>query len=212
MTHAEKVFCIGWAKTGTTSMGNAFQILGYTHTTRQFDLFEGLAKGDMSEAFAMADQYDAFDDWPWILLYEDMAERYPHAKFVLTLREEGAMVKSYRKMVAQELKRYSKIRDVRKYIYGFDTELGTNDQFLERVRKHNADVRHFFADKPDRLLEMTLAEGDGWEKLCPFLGKPVPDVPFPVANAASKRNPIKTRIRNIAVLMRSTFYRLRQST
>jgi hypothetical protein len=26
---------------------------------------------------------------------------------------------------------------------------------------------------------MNLVEGDGWEKLCPFLGVPVPSVPFP---------------------------------
>jgi hypothetical protein len=34
---------------------------------------------------------------------------------------------------------------------------------------------------------MTLAAGDGWEKLCPFLGFPVPETPFPRANTASER-------------------------
>lgn len=36
---------------------------------------------------------------------------------------------------------------------------------------------------PDRLLEWDIS--DGWEPLCKFLGKPVPDVPFPHANAAT---------------------------
>ena len=31
---------------------------------------------------------------------------------------------------------------------------------------------------------MDLAAGDGWSKLCPFLGKPVPDAPFPHLNRA----------------------------
>ena len=35
---------------------------------------------------------------------------------------------------------------------------------------------------PDRLLEWDIS--DGWEPLCKFLGKPVPDIPFPHANAA----------------------------
>ena len=35
----------------------------------------------------------------------------------------------------------------------------------------------------DRLLEWYIE--DGWEPLCKFLGKPVPDVPFPHANAAN---------------------------
>src|ERR1700712_1945979 len=35
----------------------------------------------------------------------------------------------------------------------------------------------------DRLLEWTIE--DGWEPLCKFLGKPVPDEPFPHANSAA---------------------------
>lgn len=35
----------------------------------------------------------------------------------------------------------------------------------------------------ERLLEWTVE--DGWEPLCEFLGKPVPDEPFPHANAAA---------------------------
>jgi hypothetical protein len=32
----------------------------------------------------------------------------------------------------------------------------------------------------------SIYEGDGWEKLCPFLGKPIPDAPFPVENTAKQ--------------------------
>lgn len=35
----------------------------------------------------------------------------------------------------------------------------------------------------ERLLEWTVE--DGWEPLCEFLGKPVPDEPFPNTNAAA---------------------------
>ena len=36
----------------------------------------------------------------------------------------------------------------------------------------------------DRLLEWRV--GDGWEPLCKFLGKEIPDEPFPHVNAAGK--------------------------
>lgn len=50
----------------------------------------------------------------------------------------------------------------------------------EYYRKHYADVRAM-APK-DRLLEYKL--GSGWEPLCKFLGKEVPNVPFPHRNEA----------------------------
>lgn len=45
-------------------------------------------------------------------------------------------------------------------------------------RAHYAQVRAHA--RPGQLLEYQL--GDGWEPLCAFLGKPVPDMPFPNVN------------------------------
>ena len=38
----------------------------------------------------------------------------------------------------------------------------------------------------DRLLVMDIIAGDGWDKLCPFLGKPVPEAAFPHRNATGR--------------------------
>lgn len=48
-------------------------------------------------------------------------------------------------------------------------------------RRHYDDVRR--AVPKENLLEYTL--GSGWEPLCKFLGKEVPDVPFPHRNMAA---------------------------
>ena len=48
----------------------------------------------------------------------------------------------------------------------------------DRYREHYALVRRLVPK--ERLLECKL--GDGWEPLCTFLGKPVPDMPFPKVN------------------------------
>lgn len=48
----------------------------------------------------------------------------------------------------------------------------------DTYRSHYAEVRA--AAKAGQILEYRL--GDGWGPLCEFLGKPVPDVPFPHKN------------------------------
>ena len=51
-------------------------------------------------------------------------------------------------------------------------------------RSHDSRVRRFFADKPgERFLAFDVFAGDGWPKLCAFLGLPEPSVAFPHENA-----------------------------
>lgn len=50
--------------------------------------------------------------------------------------------------------------------------------WLDLLELHNDMVRKIVP--PERLLVMKL--GDGWEPLCEFLGKPVPQEPYPQAN------------------------------
>ena len=37
----------------------------------------------------------------------------------------------------------------------------------------------YFKNRPQDFLNLDIIGGEGWEKLCEFLGKPIPDVPFP---------------------------------
>ena len=39
----------------------------------------------------------------------------------------------------------------------------------------------YFRDYPENFLVLDIAKGDGWDKLCPFLGVDVPDLKFPHA-------------------------------
>jgi hypothetical protein len=60
---------------------------------------------------------------------------------------------------------------------------GTSIEYLERTAtlKYKEHYQHVKAiTPPDKLLEYTL--GSGWEPLCTFLGKPVPNEPFPRVN------------------------------
>ncbi|CAJ2502250.1 Uu.00g096440.m01.CDS01 [Anthostomella pinea] len=60
----------------------------------------------------------------------------------------------------------------------------------EFIEVHNQWVRDLVPK--DRLLEMDLA--DGWEPLCQFLGKPIPDEPFPRANDKDARDRFMRRV------------------
>jgi hypothetical protein len=45
-------------------------------------------------------------------------------------------------------------------------------------------VERFFADKPaNKLLRHDVFRGDGWPKLCSFVGAPEPEEPYPRLNA-----------------------------
>jgi hypothetical protein len=54
--------------------------------------------------------------------------------------------------------------------------------FLERYRRHNAEVLAHFKGRPRDLLVMNVDNGDGWDKLCRFLGCPIPATPYPLMN------------------------------
>ena len=76
---------------------------------------------------------------------------------------------------------------MRKWIYGVGSPQGNEAIYVKRFERHNAEVVTHFRDRANDLLVMDLTKGDGWEKLCGFLGADVPDRAFPHANKAQER-------------------------
>jgi 3'(2'), 5'-bisphosphate nucleotidase len=70
-------------------------------------------------------------------------------------------------------------------LYG--TDVFDERLFANGYEKFVAGVLQYFRDRPADLLILDIAAGDGWEKLCAFLGRPQPDVPFPKANVTQIR-------------------------
>ena len=48
------------------------------------------------------------------------------------------------------------------------------------------EVREYFRNRPDDLLEVCWENNDGWDKLCTFLEVDKPTIAFPHANAKPK--------------------------
>jgi hypothetical protein len=182
-----KVFCIGFHKTGTTTLEVALKKLGY-RVTGSFGTKDPEIAGKVHElAYAMVDQYDAFEDNPWPILYKKLDERFPGSKFILTRRPAEAWIRSQVKDFA------STETPMRRWIYGENAGCpeGNEDVYIARYERHNREVLEYFNERPDDLLIFDLPGDAGWDKLCAFLGQEVPNEPFPHANKASLSRKLK---------------------
>ena len=176
-----KIFCIGFHKTGTKSLGAALENLDYRVCGPVRVKDPDIAKNASSLIHSLVPSYDAFQDDPWPLFYEDLDRRYPGSRFILTVRSPDAWIDS---AVA-----YFGDHDtpMRYYIYGVGRPKGNERIFLERYHRHNDEVRRYFRNRPEDILTMDITRGDSYDPLCTFLGRDRPDVEFPRLNTNGNR-------------------------
>jgi hypothetical protein len=182
-----KVFGIGFHKTATTSLAHALSYLGYRVTGPNWVDNPNIAGEAYELAFDLANRFDAFQDNPWPILYKELDRKFPGSKFILTLRSTDDWITSMVNHFNEEE------TPMREWIYGVGYPKGNEDVYVARYERHNRDVREYFQDRGNDLLVLNITAGEGWEKLCPFLGKPVPPVRFPCANAASDREKMRSK-------------------
>lgn len=161
-----KIFAIGVQKTGTTTLGECLRVLGYKTCPKDIaaqGAKAALAK-DYGPCLRIAEQYEAFNDAPWnypgVYLILDAA--LPGAKFILTTRDEETWVRSLQRWACHHGKPPG------------DAEGAKAD-----YRAHNANVLAHFKGREADLLVLDWWAGDGWEKLCEFLHRPVPQLSLP---------------------------------
>ena len=171
-----KVFCIGFHKTGTTSLNYSLEKLGYTLTGPNGVDDPNIEQNVYKMCYDLAEQYDAFADNPWPIVYKEMDERYPGSKFILTLRPVDEWYESISRHF-QETK-----TPMRKWIYGKGSPVGNEKIYKDRYLRHYDEVREHFINRKDDLLEFNLVGGDGWGKLCSFLSKDPVEKDFPHLN------------------------------
>jgi hypothetical protein len=200
-----KVLGVGYGRTGTSSLYEALTILGFKsiHYDRERlnDILDG---SNPNPDFRRYDDVDAVTDSPSCHFYRELLEAYPDCKAILTIRNEDDWWRSMKhhmtrhhplrqpsrwSAIANKLRirtRSGKSRDAYKRFHAqviactFGPLVPQEFLYRKRFREHNQRV---IAEVPsERLLVMDITAGEGWEKLCPFLGVPIPSEPFPVAN------------------------------
>jgi 3'(2'),5'-bisphosphate nucleotidase len=185
-TDKAKIFGIGLSKTGTTSLANALQILGYK--TKDNMGVVKYATGDLlSVDLDVVDAHDALTDTPIPSLYHALDARYPGSKFILTVRDSEGWLKSCKKQFTERFAEVQTDAHKRLFLDLYGTDAFDEHRFASGYARFVAGVIEYFKDRPHDLLIIDVAAGEGWEKLCPFLERPMPDVPFPKANVTQVR-------------------------
>lgn len=195
-----KIFGIGFHKTGTSSLARALDLLGY-NVTGSFGLMDAhIAQNVYEQALHIVPQYDAFQDNPWPVIYKELDTYFSGSKFILTVRppEEwlASAVRHFR----------GKTTPMREWIYGVGDPLGHEAVYRARYERHNAEVEDYFKARPHDLLVLRLTEGEGWEKLCPFLEVDVPTLAFPHSNSHKERNKLVNRFKRGARRLATTVW------
>lgn len=176
----EKIFGIGLTRTGTKSLAEAMYILGYKAKH---------SPGSIDEVR----EYDFLCDILISSRYEFLDCVYPKAKFILTVRDIESWIKSNRQHASRYASRRKKksvhripLRraENRFLIFGityFDEQIYRTAQKVFHEKVYNY-FENNYTDCLNKLLILDICKGEGWEKLCPFLGKEIPTKLFPRKN------------------------------
>lgn len=160
-----KVFGIGLARTGTLSLNSALNILGFR--SKHFP-------GWIREF----DEFDAATDTSVTIGYKFLDVMYPDSRFILTVRDMDSWLESCRKLWEREHQHQTwQFKQLHRGLYG--THQFNPHLFRSAYERHFQEVIAHFSDWPEQLLVLNIVAGDGWEKLCAFLGRQIPEVSFP---------------------------------
>ena len=181
-----KIFGIGLSKTGTTSLANSLEILGYKTKDNLGVTRDDPADLSFIDADAL-DANDAFTDTPIPSFYRELDAKYPGSRFILTVRDIDGWLLSCKKQFTQKLADKQNEAHNRLFMELYNSTVFDEQKFRSGYKDFVEGVYQYFSERPDDLLVMNVSAGDGWETLCPFLEKTIPEVPFPRANVTKIR-------------------------
>lgn len=186
--HTGKIFAIGLSRTGTKSLAVALNHLGVRTKWYPNDreTYRQLVMGDYR--LSILEEYQALTDTPVVPFYPQFDELYLGSKFILTIRDKPSWLRSCEshwkgsKVPPNDppfWKRYANFID--SCVYGCNAF--NPKRFSYVYDRHINNVLEYFRNRPDDLLILNICAGEGYEKLCPFLGLETPDdVKFPKEN------------------------------
>ena len=200
-----KVIGVGPGRTGTVSMMIALHMLGYgpchhmqtcIGSRLQSKWFLEAAQGKPMDWKDVFDGFDAAVDWPAAAYYRELIDAFPEAKVIFTYRDPDTWYDSVASTIYQVVPSTpSWVRliwpRVRLWTEMVNLTIWQNEfeaRFEDRAYASAFMTRRLAAVKAlvpeDRLLVHTAT--DGWGPLCEFLGKDIPEEPYPRANEAAR--------------------------
>ncbi len=183
-----KVFGLGLSRTGTRSLTGGLQVLGFdtSHYPIDEDTYTELANGQYD--LTLLKYYDGLTDITTVPYYQQLDRAYPGSKFVLTVRDKDSWLRScrnhwfnrpaFKEAEDPDEETHLLMRQLlRAAVYGCYNFVP--ERFSWVYDRHVREVMDYFRDRPDDLLIIDICSGEGFEKLAPFLDRPIPAEPFP---------------------------------
>ncbi len=205
MSNREKVFGLTYPHVGSRSLALAMKQLGYRvgagtmgSSGRYYDNYmRCMLRG--SAKFTICKDFD-YVGGTGTLCYRQLSELWPSAKFILCFRDPKQWIERVTHHHSRPIQKTFIKRALEFPIDGrgasrlaYFGSIGFNrDEWLRRYLAHAEDVRKFFRGT-DRLLVLNVCSGEGWGKVCPFLGVPEPDMPFPAINKGHMKRRLKDK-------------------
>lgn len=204
------VVCCGLPRTGTQSLSRAIALLqggvvyhGSMLPTRPEDcvtwiqIQDAKSRGDRSGLTAasfdrLLGDCSAVADMPGAAFAPELLLAYPDAKFILNTRNVDDWFNSMRSALGFYLKgrQYFELFDskaywMRRFIETISEPILGQDFVSNGKQAYQNHCEHMKRLIPtEKLLEWSVE--DGWDPLCKFLNKPIPDIPFPHGNSAAE--------------------------
>jgi hypothetical protein len=196
----EKIFCIGFNKTGTTTIGKTLSEFGYS-IGRQA-VAENLLKNFLNKDYKPIIKYcktaTAFQDIPFSLpfMWLILKVNFPDAKFILTYRDAekwySSITRFHSKKFADGIRIPNKEdlinADYRYKSFAWEANRATfntpendiyNKQLLIKTyNRHNEDVNFYFRNDPN-FLAIDVSNKEDYARLCSFLNKAPKREDFP---------------------------------
>ena len=222
-----KVICAGWGRTGTRSLKYALEylttkpsyhmqniLLNKNDATLWHDL---IFNNDNNNGFNWATifkGYGACLDFPSCNYYKELMEFYPDAKVILTIRDDESWMKSWNVLNNKVLNSFT-FKFLAKIPYtSFKLQKGIHNKMIlgedgafkgditdkaikQRFNEWNQSVIDYVPK--DRLLIYEVK--DGWEPICEFLDKPIPNIPFPYKNKTKNMGHMSRFINMIFIII-----------
>ncbi len=199
-----RIIGAGFGRTATYSLKLALEQLGFGPCDHMFEIAErperiyrwlDVVEGRSKDWDSLFEGYAAGVDWPTAAYWRELADHFPEAKVILTVRDPEQWFESTQKTVfkrdpltrpltwlaerrSPDLRAFLKVDRLSVVDGVFGGSVHDREHMISVFNEHIARVQAEIA--PERLLTYEVAQG--WEPLCEFLDVPVPDTPFPRKN------------------------------
>ena len=201
-----RVIGAGFGRTGTASLKIALETLLEGHCYHMTEVLGNSGHVDLwlqaSAGEAVWDQlfenYVATVDYPGAFYWRELAEHYPDAKVLLSVRDAESWYVSTQETIfshaLEEIQAGTRWGEMIRATINdhLDGDIHTRDHLVKAFKDHTEKVSAAFG--ADRLL--ILDARDGWEPLCRFLDVPVPDHPYPHVNSKEEFNGVFELLRS----------------